>query len=79
MGPPSSMAPPSFQTSEDLAAGSQLASTASWDIGRTQTEDLSPEVYGMVLQAFEEHAGPEHVREQMNLPHFKDRLPQEPV
>jgi hypothetical protein len=73
------MAPPSFQTSEDLAAGSQLASTASWDIGRTQTEDLSPEVYGMMLQAFEKHAGPEHVREQMNLPHFKDRLPQEPV
>ena len=63
---------------EQLEAGSMLPTPYSWPIGRTQTEDLSPECYGMVLKAFEEH-GPKYVQEQMSIPSYVDRLPQEPV
>ena len=66
-----------MQVSEQLEAAPQLP-PYTWLIGRTQTEDLSPECYGMVLHAFEEH-GPKHVLERMAIPHYTDRLPQEPV
>ena len=58
--------------------GSKTKFPQSWPIGRTQSEDLSSEVYAMLLEAVEKH-GPEDVQEKMSIPHYTDHLPQAPA
>ena len=50
-----------------------------WQVCRTWSSDsLSPELYGWILDKFEKE-GPEKVLQEMSIPHFTNKLPQQPV